>query len=462
MNIIRFTKKLTGKILLAFSLSAVLIGLLFFAAQKNFPIVQEVLPNAIYGNIILARPFITHRAMIVVFVDTKKFPAENLAYRIAQAGAAVAIFDTDHALQVFSEGENHCLNPDRVMAVEDILATWAHASKDKPSIVAGIGNGSLLPFLSAGTKSGGGSKNLSVGFSAQLPDGINVCSPWISAITQGKQVLTSSPALQGKWLSVWTDQPENTTAVFVRGLANAKTAIEPYDTPLDIVTVHELQKLLTEKDSAQANPFPVVEVPAKASNETVTLFYSGDGGWRDLDRDVAEEMAVRGYPVVGVDTLRAFWSSKTPEESASELTALMAYYRTIWKAKNFVLAGYSFGADILPAVYNRLSEADRKSVALIVLLALGKTADFEIHVSGWIGKSNDGLPILPELNRIQGNKILCIFGKEEKADSACSELSTSGTTLLELPGGHHFDRDYPKLAMQIIDHYRQIGLTGSD
>jgi type IV secretory pathway VirJ component len=457
-----FAKKFTGKPLLAFSISAILVGSLFFAAHKNFPIIREVIPNAVYGNITLARPLITYQAMVVVFADTKRFSAENLAYRIAQAGAAAAIFDTDHALHAFSEGENHCLNPDRIIASEDILETWAHASKDKRSILAGIGNGGLLPFLSAGTKSGDRSRNLSVGFSAQLPDGVNVCSPWVSTMTQGKQVLASSPALQGKWLSVWTDQPEDTTAVFVRGLPGAKTAIEPYDTPLDLVTVREVQKLLTKKDSAQANPFPVVEVPAKTSNDTVTLFYSGDGGWRDLDRDVAGEMALRGYPVVGVDTLRAFWSSKTPEQSAGELTAIMAYYRTTWKAKNFVLAGYSFGADILPAVYNRLSEEDRKSVSLIVLLALGKTADFEIHVSGWIGKSNDGLPISPELNRIPGNKILCVYGQEEKADSACAEMPTSRARLMELPGGHHFDRDYPKLATEIIDHYRRIGLKGED
>lgn len=127
-----------------------------------------------------------------------------------------------------------------------------------------------------------------------------------------------------------------------------------------------------------------------------------------------------------------------------------------------MLAGYSFGADILPAVYNHLSEQDRKSVALLVLLALGKTADFEIHVSGWIGKNSSGIPILTELNRIQGNKILCVFGQEEKDDSACTALSTPGVRLMELPGGHHFDQDYSKLTMRIIEIYRQAGLKGSN
>ncbi|PGE68770.1 virulence factor family protein, partial [Bacillus toyonensis] len=68
---------------------------------------------------------------------------------------------------------------------------------------------------------------------------------------------------------------------------------------------------------------PVVEVPAGQAKDTVTLFLSGDGGWRDLDRDVAGEMAKIGYPVVGIDTLRYYWQHKTPEQSAKDLTELM-------------------------------------------------------------------------------------------------------------------------------------------
>src|SRR3546814_10574790 len=55
----------------------------------------------------------------------------------------------------------------------------------------------------------------------------------------------------------------------------------------------------------------------------ISLFLSGDGGWRDLDRDVAEEMAKIGYPVVGIDTLRYYWQHKSPEQSALDLTELM-------------------------------------------------------------------------------------------------------------------------------------------
>ena len=454
----RIMLNLNGRLLLIFSVMAMAVGTVWFADQKNFPILQDVLSDDVYGKIAVARPFIAYQDLVVVFLDTGSFPAGDLAHRIAKAGAAVAIVDTARALRALAGGENHCLKADRVMESVGILSNWANASKDKRSILAGIGSGGLLPFLSAGTKSGGASRNLSVGFSAQLPDGSAPCSPVTAVQTKGHRVLASSPALNGNWLAVWTDQPEDATAVFIRGLSGAETAIAPYDTPLDTVAVTEIRKMIVEGNRAHADRLPVVEVPANNPKETVTLFYSGDGGWRDLDRDVAGQLADLGYPVVGVDTLRYFWSSKAPEDAASDLADTMTYYRKAWGAKSFVLAGYSFGADILPAVYNRLSEPDRENVALLVLLAMGKTADFEIHVSGWMGKSSGEYPILPDLSRIPGNKILCIIGQEEKVDSVCADMSIPGATRMELPGGHHFDQDYPKLAKRIIEAYHRIGL----
>ena len=457
----KFNHNFAKRLLVGLIIAASTVSLVLFAAHKNFPIVHNILSDQAYGTIAVARPLITSQDLVVVFADTKKFSADGLASRIAHTGAAVAVVDTSRALQALSDKDNHCLKAGRIREPMEILASWAHASKDKRTLMAGIEDGALLPFFSALTPSGA-SRNFSVGFTVKMPNGVEVCTPLASTQKEGRSLLTAAPPLQGKWLAVWTDQPDTDTAVFVRSITGAQTAIEPYDTPLDTVTVNEIQKIQSEENRTGDNSFPTVEVPAKNPNGTVPLFYSGDGGWRDLDRAVAGLMAERGYPVVGVDTLRAFWSSKTPEQSATQLAAIMAYYRTTWKAKKFVLAGYSFGADIMPAVYNRLTEADRESVALLVLVALGKNADFEIHVSGWISKKSDGLPILPELQRIAGNKILCIYGQKEKDDSACSALSAPGASLLELPGGHHFDQDYSKLTTHILDIYRKAGLQGSN
>ena len=166
-------------------------------------------------------------------------------------------------------------------------------------------------------------------------------------------------------------------------------------------------------------------------------------------------MVALNYPVVGVDVLRYFWGHKTPEQAAADLSATMAYYRKHWHVKQFVLTGYSFGADILPVLYNRLPEEDKDSVSLLVLIALAKSADFEIHVSGWLGQSSGELVLAPELVKIPKAKILCIYGREEKAETACLDLYNTEAKVLELPGGHHFDQDYPKLTRQILDVYQQ-------
>jgi type IV secretory pathway VirJ component len=202
-----------------------------------------------------------------------------------------------------------------------------------------------------------------------------------------------------------------------------------------------------------------VEIPRVGINEVVTLFYSGDGGWRDLDRTIAEQMVKEGYPAVGIDTLRVFWNRKTPEQATADLAATMAYYRTKWGAKSFVLAGYSFGADIIPVIYNRLSTTDQDSIRLLVMLALSKEANFEISVTGWLVKDALGLKMAPELAKLPKNKILCIYGKEEKAESACMDIASTPAALLELPGGHHFDEDYPKLTRLILDKYNAVGIT---
>lgn len=120
-----------------------------------------------------------------------------------------------------------------------------------------------------------------------------------------------------------------------------------------------------------------------------------------------------------------------------------------------MLAGYSFGADILPPIYNRLSKPDQDSVKLLALLALANKADFEIHVSGWLGQSGGEVSLAPELAKMSKQKVLCIYGVEEKSATACSGLANTEATLLELPGDHHFDQDYPKLTGKILDVYRQ-------
>jgi len=245
----------------------------------------------------------------------------------------------------------------------------------------------------------------------------------------------------------WNDNPDDVTARALRNLQNTDTIISDYTSTAPQMLIQGIHAAL----AGTAPQMPVVEVRADSppQSDTVTLFYSGDGGWRDLDRAVADQMTLDGYPVVGVDVLRYFWEHKSPEAAAADLSRLMQTYREKWGAKRFVLAGYSFGADVLPAMYNRLPEADRQQVDALLLLALARTGSFEIRVAGWLGQAGEEAATGPEMAKLPAAKIFCVYGEEEIKESGCTQPGIKGERLM-LPGGHHFDEDYPKLARMLV------------
>jgi type IV secretory pathway VirJ component len=74
-------------------------------------------------------------------------------------------------------------------------------------------------------------------------------------------------------------------------------------------------------------------------------------------------------------------------------------------------------------------------------------------MSNWISDDNSGPPTLPEVARIGGMTVLCIYGEDE-TDSLCPRLDPRKVTVVKLKGGHHFDGDYPALARTIMTSTR--------
>jgi hypothetical protein len=426
--------------------------------RSNPLILQESIQTEDFGDIVIAEPLWSSQGLALVFADTERFPAKALGKRLAVTGVTAAVIDSGQYFKGFNTETGQCLDDQRIAASLDVLVKELPKPSVNYLVVAGIADGALIPFINALSNSKNEITNLSIGFSVKLPDKLILCPPLLSHYQDQKQILVSSPNLEDDWRSVWVDQPSTQTALFIKGLGNVDTRIAAYDTPLDTLLVDELNTALG-KTAPSSVLMPIVEVPVSSSRDTATIFYSGDGGWRDLDRTVAGEMAARNYPVIGVDVLRYFWEHKTPEQAATDLATTMMYYRKTWGIKSFVLAGYSFGADILPAIYNRLPVSDKDSVSMLVLLALATSADFEIHVSGWLTKGSGEQSIASELAQIPKHKLLCVYGKDEKAETACTGLLNTDAKILELPGGHHFDQDYPKLTRQVLDAYRQHGIN---
>lgn len=203
-------------------------------------------------------------------------------------------------------------------------------------------------------------------------------------------------------------------------------------------------------------------------DDVLTIIYSGDGGWRDLDQQLGKLIVGRGLPVLGISALSYNWQNRTPEESAKEMDALIAQYLTTWHKKRVWLIGFSFGADVLPSIVERLSPANRALISQVVLLSPSRDVNFEVELEeymreNWLKTHTKAImewlnpvphyPALPRIEALNNQPpVICYYGRDDSDDSLCS-MSGLPTWLKihEMPGDHHFDYNYPGLVTRMIN-----------
>jgi type IV secretory pathway VirJ component len=199
-----------------------------------------------------------------------------------------------------------------------------------------------------------------------------------------------------------------------------------------------------------ATVLPLVHIaPTAGTSDTAVIFVSGDGGWASLDKGVSKVFAANGMLVVGLDALKYFWKKRTPEEASADLERIIAETHK----PRVIVAGYSRGADVLPAMISRLPAATRGRIRLIALLGASPRVEFEFHVADWLHSSSKGMLIKPEVDKLSGEHILCVAGEDDK-DSLCPQLRGPNIDVVILKGSHHFDGDYAQLGRIVLEHLR--------
>jgi type IV secretory pathway VirJ component len=212
-------------------------------------------------------------------------------------------------------------------------------------------------------------------------------------------------------------------------------------------------RLTAPQASAERAPdigdLPLQEVSASGTAAEFALLMTGDGGWAGLDQELAAHLAAQGVPTVALNSLKYFWSARTPQETAHDVARILRHYLSAWHKERVLLVGYSFGADVLPFVVNRLPPDLRARVASVSLLGIDANAAFEVRISGWVGADEGGPPTRPELARITQLPVLCLYGEGER-DSICPGLPPGGVRREQVGTGHHFGGEYATLAERIL------------
>ncbi|RZL17014.1 MAG: virulence factor family protein [Pedobacter sp.] len=202
---------------------------------------------------------------------------------------------------------------------------------------------------------------------------------------------------------------------------------------------------------ALGEPLPLTVVSsAKKASLPFVFMISGDGGWTSFDQSLAEALATKGMYVIGLDAQKYFWKAKTPALAAAEVSQVILKYQKQFDNQQFVLAGYSFGASIVPFLANRLPLELKKDLKGVVSLSPDDYADFEIHITDMLnlGTSKGKYDVLSEIKKVAVIKPVCIFGKDEDEELKQTFIK-SGIKTMIIPGNHHFTKDFAGIANTI-------------
>jgi len=375
-----------------------------------------------YGRVALTQPPGPPQGVVILFASGNRAQRQAAAARIAATGAVVATVDGDRYLTRLQRAGTGCGH-----AWHDAEQLSRHLQRDLH------GDRYFLPML-AGTGTG-----------ATLAERIVGAAP--AATLGGAIGIAPAPT------EVCAGTAHANSAQGFVDIAAAPVGAAPETMLAARVAAH----LHMPGSGGALDDLPLTELPVRVPGAPLAIVLSGDGGWRDIDKGMAEALQRRGIAVVGWDSLRYFWRDKPPAQASADLARVIDHYQQRWHPQRILLVGYSFGATAMPFMYNRLPPAQRAQVGLLALFGVDHKADFQIRVRNWfdLGDADDAKPVLPEIARIAPSQLLCVYGDQEK-DTVCPQLRDSGAQIVALHGGHHFDQHPAGLATIVDARWQQL------
>jgi len=430
----------------------------------------ETLSHGNFKNVALYRPQGEAKSFVLFLSgDAGWTPALGAqAQALAARGALVAGIHTPHLLAALTKSGGDCLLPDGDLEnLSHFLQGYARLPGYFVPLLVGEGLGGTLAYAmlaQAPADTFGGA--VSMGFCPTLAvsrplckgDGVNFKR---NAPGAGLTLLPSSQP-HAPWAVLQDTDDKACAPALVQDFVAQVRGAELVNVPVADATpaLLEAQRKLSRAPSAEppaadtgVADLPLVPVPSAQASDTFAVLLSGDGGWAGIDKELAAKLSAAGVPVVGWDSLRYFWSARTPEGLAQDLDRVLRSYATQWKKTRAVLIGYSQGADVLPFAVNRLSAASRSLVAHTVLIGPGEKASFEFRLGNWLTRDKSGLPLKSELAKLSAAHTLCVYGTDDR-DTICPRVPVEQVTPVPMAGGHHFDGIYQKLTEQILQRTR--------
>jgi len=448
----------------------VLCGPAFFSLPTRAATVP--VHYGLFGDVHVATPAGEPKRTVVFLSDKDGWGAraESLATALSDEGALVFGIDTPAYVKEMESIKNDaCHFPSaHIQEMSDWMQKNQKVKNFAYPLLIGDGAGAAFAYaVDAQAPKGTFSGLITLGwdFSQRFPKPVCKGDAGEMSVADGKDKFRLTPVsvLPNRWLPLpFADGARVDGALAIVEAFRRWLPLPPsWRSPLRKTAGAELNQGVARltAPTAVAKPLPgdvadlpLVEVPAQGTfAERFAIILTGDGGWAGLDVAVADQLSKRGIAVVGLNTLKFFWQTRTPAEAADAVTRIVGHYGVEHPNADFVVIGYSFGASLAPVVINRVPDAARARIAAQVLISPDPEAVFEIHVGDWFGSTHHegAIPITPEIADAKV-PVICVHGADEGADSFCATLiGRPNVQDVSLPGGHHYNGDYDALGERI-------------
>ncbi|HEV7621197.1 MAG TPA: AcvB/VirJ family lysyl-phosphatidylglycerol hydrolase [Flavisolibacter sp.] len=204
------------------------------------------------------------------------------------------------------------------------------------------------------------------------------------------------------------------------------------------------------KAFTQPKEMPLLAYKGTDQNKPVIYYISGDGGWNSFSTSLIKGFTNAGYSVIALNSRSYFWTRKSPQQAAADVSSSINQYAKAWNIKSIVFIGYSFGADVMPFIQTSLPVNLSNMVHHIILMSPSRKTDFEIHLLGMMGLGNShGKSVPDEINKLN-IPVTLIFGSDEN-DFPVRDIKVKKIETIKLAGGHHYDGNVDELIKKITD-----------
>ncbi len=182
----------------------------------------------------------------------------------------------------------------------------------------------------------------------------------------------------------------------------------------------------------------------------VVVSFSGDMGLRFLlGASTSRGLVKHGYAVMGVNSSAMFRRRLTRADITARVADSIRLAMNRTGARNVVVMGQSYGADIVQTGLADLPADLRRHIIAIVLVLPGDKVFFRADPTGLLYMTKPDSIAVTTANTLTWAPVTCIYGIDE-TDSLCPLLHVPPARIISMPGGHTIDHDAEGLLAHVL------------